>query len=390
MRIACLPAALAAISFVVGCREPTGEAARVGASFAVSGPAACPAPPSPSDTLASYVTVTDEASLVAAVGSAKPFEVIALNGFFPVSADVVITTPLVTLTCATPGSGIFAPQGSTVVFLLVVHAFGVTVDRLVLDGGNLGEGPYLAETDPTLNVVADGARLTNNTVSCGVGECPFFVGTRDAFVADNAFKSAGSGTGLHMQSGIDGSQVLRNTIVATAPSTVFGFGGLRIRDGSNVVVADNIVKGPWSNSIAAANLFGSSVENNRFEGAVVDGIRFSVGPPLMISNSFRNNQITGAGDAGVFVQWACSNTFLGNSIEGSGRSPSAIFAATTGANVLVLIGAKNSVIDNGGGFDCNGDGVGDPNIIAGPGRVVRRVSVASPADAAVGSSGRLR
>src|SRR5438034_2971033 len=102
--------------------------------LAVSGPASCPTPPSPSDTLASYVTVTDEASLVAAVGSAKPFEVIALNGFFPVSADVVITTPLVTLTCATPGSGIFAPQGSTVVFLLVVHAFGVTVDRLVLDG----------------------------------------------------------------------------------------------------------------------------------------------------------------------------------------------------------------------------------------------------------------
>jgi hypothetical protein len=193
-----------------------------------------------------------------------------------------------------------------------------------------------------------------------------------------------------MQGGIDGSEVLRNTVVATAPSTVFGFGGLRIRDGSNVVVADNIVKGPWSNSIAAANLFGSSVKNNRFEGAVVNGIRFSAGPPLMASNSFQNNQITGAGDAGIFVQWACSNTFLGNSIEGNGRTPSAIFAATTGANVLVLIGAKNFVIDNGGGFDCNGDGVGDPNIIAGPGRVVRSASITSPAGAEGASTSRLR
>ena len=388
MRIACLPAALAAISFVVGCREPTGEAARVGASFAVSGPAACPTPPSPSDTLASYVTVTDEASLVAAVGSAKPFEVIALNGFFPVSADVVITTPLVTLTCATPGSGIFAPQGSTVVFLLVVHAFGVTVDRLVLDGGNLGEGPYLAETDPTLNVVADGARLTNNTVACGVGECAFFVGTRNAVVADNSFASTGSSTGIHMQAGIDGSRVERNSIVATAPSGGALLGGIRVRDGSDVVVADNIVRGPWGNSIATTNLAGSHFENNRLAGATAYGVRF--GAVLMTHNAFGNNQVSGAGSAAIFVQWACSNTFLGNNLEGNGRSPSAIFDATTGANVLVLVGAKNLVIDNGGGFDCDGDGVGDPNIVAGPGRVVRGVSVASPADAAVGSSGRLQ
>src|SRR5438034_4925668 len=118
------------------------------------------------------------------------------------------------------------------------------------------------------------------------------------------------------------------------------------------------------------------------------GVRF--GAVLMTHNAFGDNQVSGAGSAAIFVQWACSNTFLGNNLEGNGRSPSAIFDATTGANVLVLVGAKNLVIDNGGGFDCDGDGVGDPNIIAGPGRVVRGVSVASPADAAVGSSGRLQ
>src|SRR5205809_630328 len=276
MRIACLPAALAAISFVVGCREPTGEAARVGASFAVSGPAACPAPPSTSDTLASYVTVTDEASLVAAVGSAKPFGVIPLDGFLPVSAD--------------------------------------------------------------------GARLTNNTVACGVGECAFFVGTRNAVVADNSFASAGSSTGIHMQAGIDGSRVERNSIVATAPSGGALLGGIRVRDGSDVVVADNIVRGPWGNSIATTNLAGSHFENNRLAGATAYGVRF--GAVLMTHNAFGNNQVSGAGSAAIFVQWACNNTFLGNNLEGNGRSPSAIFDATTGANVLVLVGAKNLVIAN--------------------------------------------
>jgi len=191
-----------------------------------------------------------------------------------------------------------------------------------------------------------------------------------------------------MQAGIDGSRVERNTIVTTAPSGGALLGGIRVRDGSDVVVADNIVRGPWGNSIATTNLAGSHFENNRLAGATAYGVRF--GAVLMTHNAFGNNQVSGAGSAAIFVQWACNNTFLGNNLEGNGRSPSAIFDATTGANVLVLVGAKNLVIDNGGGFDCNGDGVGDPNIIAGPGRVVRGASVASPADAAVGSSGRLQ
>jgi hypothetical protein len=286
----------------------------------------------------------------------------------------------------------FAQPGFSDVSLLQVHTSGVTVDRLVLDGGSLSESPYVAGTDFVSTFVADGARLTNNRVTCGSpdGGCAFFVGTRNAVVADNHFESAGSSTGVHMQDGIDGSHVERNTIVATAPSTAFGFGGIRVRDGTDVVVADNVVQGPWSNSIATTNLVGSRFENNRLQGAVVDGIRFNVGPPLMIANAFRNNYVTGAGDAGIFAQWACGNTFLGNSIEGNGRSPSVIFDATTGANVLFLVGAKNLVIDNGGGFDCNGDGVGDPNIIAGPGRVVRGVALGSRADAGVETSGRLR
>jgi hypothetical protein len=271
-----------------------------------------------------------------------------------------------------------------------VLAGGVTVDRLVLDGGQAPEGPYVAGTDGTLVFFADAARLTNNRVTCGSpnGECAFLVGTRNAVVADNSFASAGSATGIHLQSGIDGSRVERNTIVTTAASGGELLGGIRVRDGSGVVVADNIVQGPWGNSIAPTNLAGSHFEHNRLTGATAYGVRF--GAVLMTHNAFQKNQITGAGSAAIFVQWACSNTFLGNNLEGNGRRPSAIFDATTGANVLVLVGAKNLVIDNGGGFDCDGDGVGDPNIIAGPGRVVHGVTVGSSADAGAASSGRLR
>lgn len=231
-------------------------------------------------------------------------------------------------------------------------------------------------------------QFVNNTVQCGAS-CFFADGSPRTLIVGNRFESAGSISGVHLQRGTDGDRIERNTIVATAPSTRFDFGGIRVRDGSNVVVADNVIRGPWSNSIAAANLAFSQFESNRLDGAGVNGIQFSVGPPLMTKNTFRNNQVTGAGSAGVFAQWACGNTFLGNSLEGNGRIPSAIFDATTGANVLVLLGNKNFVIDNGGGFDCDGDGAGDPNIITGPGRVRRGVPLGTPPAGTEGTT-RLR
>jgi Right handed beta helix region len=380
MGIVRLQAALAAIGLVAACREPT--TVPVKPSFADGAPTTCP--------LAANFVVTDETSLRGALSAASPGNVIALNGFFAVTADVAIATPSVTLTCATPGSGIFAPPTFSGLWLLQVLAAGVTVDRLVLDGGRAPEGPYVAGTDGTLGFFADTARLTNNSVTCGSpnGECAFFVGTRLAVVADNSFASAGSGTGVHMQSGIDDSRIERNTIVTTAPSGGEFLGGIRVRDGNNVVVMDNVVRGPWGNAIAPTNLTRSQFQNNRMAGPSAYGVRF--GAALSTGNEFRNNQVTSVGTAGIFVQAACSNSFLGNTLEGNGRAPSAIFTSTTGANVLVLIGAKNLVIDNGGSFDCNGDGVGDPNIIAGPGRVVHGVSVGSSADAGAASSGRLR
>src|SRR5256712_8224796 len=631
MRVDYLPAALAAMGLFASCHEPTGDPARP--LFSTVAATACPTP--------ANVTVTNEADLLAALSAAPPGEVIGLDGFFSVAADVIIGTPDVTLTCATPGSGIFPQPGFSGAWLLQVHATGVTVDRLVLDGG-AAEGPYVAGADAGDGLfVADGAQLTNNRVTCGSpnGECAFFVGTKHAVVADNRFESAGSATGVHMQGGIDGTRVERNTIVttapppdqflgagsrvrdgsnvvvadnvvrgpwrnsiatanlagalerndvggalgnavrmvavqdvqianntvscgaescallqgtggdtrttiadnrfesagsnagvqlmnmdgarverntvlataaaaegshasgiaatgganlvvtdnvvtgpwteaalsfdgvlavrvernrlegaldavdllgseaaqflnntvkcggscffadgspraviadnyfqsggsntgvhlqrgtdgdrverntivATAPSTAFGFGGIRVRDGSNVVVADNVVQGPWSNSIATTTLSASRFENNTLQGAVVNGIRFNVGtaevPIAMVDNIFQNNRASGAGDAGIFAQAACRNTFDGNDLSGNGGNIGAVFEATTGANVMFLPLSNRSVTIDNGFFDCDGDSRVDPNRIVGPGPR-RRMPVPPRPDVVAGSSSR--
>src|SRR2546425_457037 len=628
MRVDYLPAALAAMGLFAACHEPTAAPARP--LFSTVAATACPTP--------SNVIVTNEADLRAALSAATPGYVIGLDGFFGVAADVIVGSPDVTLTCATPGSGIFPQPGFSGAWLLQVHATGVTVDRLVLDGGAV-EGPYVAGADAHGLFVADGAQLTNNRVTCGSpnGECAFFVGTKNAVVADNRFESAGSGTGVHMQGGIggtrverntivttapppdqvlgagirvrdgsnvvvadnvvrgpwrnsiatanlagtferndvagalgnavrtvgvhdvlfshntvscgaqscalfegtggdtrttiadnrfeyagsvegvqlrnmDGAQVARNsvvstaaggegifatgiaatgganlavtdnvvsgpwtdaalsfdgvfaariernqlsgafddgvelfgsaaaqflnntvqcaldcffadgspraviadnhfesggsftgvhlqagtdsdrvernTIVATAPSTAFGFGAIRVRDGSHVVIADNIRQGPWSNSIATTTLSASRFENNTLQGAAVNGIRFNVGtaevPIAMVDNIFQNNRASGAGDAGIFAQAACRNTFDGNDLSGNGGNIGAVFEATTGANVMFLPLSNRSVTIDNGFFACDGDGRVDPNRIVGLGPR-RRMPVPPRPDVVAGS-----
>src|SRR5256886_6288818 len=227
MRVDYLPAALAAMGLFAACHEPTAAPARP--LFSTVAATACPTP--------ANVTVTNEAELRAVLSAATQGDVVGLDGFFGVAADVIVGSPDVTLTCAAPGSGIFPQAGFGGAWLLQVHATGVTVDRLILDGG-AAEGPYVAGADAGNGVfVADGAQLTNNRVTCGSpnGECAFFVGTKNAVVADNRFESAGSRNGGHMPSGIDGTRVERHTIVTTAPPPVhFLCAAIRVRDGSNV------------------------------------------------------------------------------------------------------------------------------------------------------------
>lgn len=377
-------AVLGAVALVAACRESTTEPAHPATPLFSAGViTSCPTP--------AAVTVTDEASLRAALAAATPGEVIGLDGFFAVTADVTVAVENVTLTCVTPGAGIFAAAEGSVEELVTAGANGVVVDHLVLDGRAALGDPYFAGD-------VAGVRLTNNTVTCS-GGCAFFSGTREAVIADNYFESAGGVTGVHLQKridgdGIDGTRIERNTIVATAPAGFANFGGLRVRDGTNVTVADNIVLGRWSNSIAPADLTESQFQRNRLEGAAGFGIRFATGPSFvpisMTHNVFVKNVITGAADAGIFARLACRNAFAQNDLNGNGGNIGLTLDATTGANTVVLPRGNTSLVIDNGDFDCNGDGQVDPNKITGPGRIRKNVALSPPADAATASSRRFR
>lgn len=355
--------------FVTACSErPTEPGALSSPAFAKGGAAACPTP--------ADVVVSDEGSLLAALSAAEPGDVIGIDGLIAITLDILIDTEELTLTCATSGSGLVAQPG--VDNMIQVGVKGVRVERLILDAGASSESPYFALNDGA-TAFAEEVRLSNNIITCGPQQCAFLRGVAGARIEGNRFESGGSGTGVHIQGQgprapdgsqprpIDGTRVRDNTIIATAPSSVRAFGGIRIRDGANLVVKNNNVLGPWANSIAVANVSESDFDGNRLEGAVNVGIAASTGganPPISArDNRFRNNTIVGAGLAAIFARrGACRNLFQGNELQ---FNPLVIFDVTTGANTLK--GTANAVVIDDGNFDCDGDGVADPNIILGIG-----------------------
>ena len=373
-----------ALLTLAACNEPTRPTTPrpPQGDVALSVAAACPTP--------ANVVVHDEASLVAALGAAYPGEVIGLDGFFGISADVTIATAGVTLTCVTPGSGLFAVSGSSVQDLLIASAKKVVVDRLVLDGSQANDGPLAAFNDAA-TFFAESIRFTNNTATCSSlgGLCVDISGGLGPVVNDNRFlqPTTGSFSGIHLQPDaepIDGAQVERNTVVATVPTGAPRQGGIRVFGATNVVIADNTVVGPWSNGLSPQALSMSVITGNQLKGATIYGIRFSGNPDfptlLMLNNTFRSNVITGSASGGVFARLACGNVFVGNALQRNAGDIGLIFDATTGANTSV--GNGTIVIDNGG-FDCNGDGVNDPNIITGAGAVTHGVTFGEAVSGAI-------
>lgn len=182
----------------------------------------------------------------------------------------------------------------------------------------------------------------------------------------------------------------RNTIVATASSGAPVFGGIRVRDGRDVIVAGNVVQGPWSNGIATTDLIAGLFEHNRIEGATGFGLWLGAGasfvPIAMTNNRFRANQATRSGGAGILASVACGTTFVGNNLQRNAGDIGAIFDVTTGANTLE--GNQNVVLDNGD-FDCDGDGAADPNVITGRG-LVRNGGPFAPPTARTSGNDRLR
>src|SRR3989441_3401636 len=78
---------------IAACHEPTQPGAPADRpAFSTMASVACPASPT--------FTVSDEASLRAALAAASPGAVIAIRGMIGIAADVFVTTPNVTLTCA--------------------------------------------------------------------------------------------------------------------------------------------------------------------------------------------------------------------------------------------------------------------------------------------------
>jgi hypothetical protein len=332
--------------------------------------------------------VTTEGELLDALATGEPGAVIGIDGLIVVTADVYVTTPNVTLTCVTPGSGLAAEPGGAVLTVLTAVANAVTVDRLFLDATNA--------TDPFIADGVSDVRFTTNRVVCGPfligGGCALFNATPNAVITGNEFRSNGSFSGLHLQAGVDNSRIEDNTITTTvAGADVPIFGGLRIRDGVNVVIARNRVRGPWANSAALVNLTASIVEQNDFDGSVAYGILAPAGsfpgPVAMTDNVMRSNRISGAGSAGIFLNWACGNQLSGNNLGGNAADVGLVFAAQTGANTFA--GNQNLVVDNGGELDCTGDGAGDANVITGLGRARKGEQRTPPGDAP-GAAGRLR
>jgi len=382
-----IPRVALLITLVAACQDRSVAPTVDRPSYSTMASTTCPLSPT--------FTVSDEAGLRAALAGASPGTLIAIRGMIGLAAHVSITTPDVTLTCASPGAGLFALSPIDGLVVVDLGGSGVVVDGLVLDASGVSADgqAYFAGDFFGPGLPVPGVRFTHNTVTCSQGACIFLAGTSGAVVSNNTFTSAGSVTGVHVQLGIEDLDSVRiegNTVVATAPSTDFRFGGIRLVGARHAVVRDNIVTGPWANSLSLATLSASTVIENHLDGAAIYGIGLTRNPFLtafVLNSTFRSNVVTGATSGGVFARKACGNVFVGNNLQGNGSNIGLIFPDTSGANTVV--GNPSVIVDNGA-YDCNGDGVNDPNIITGAGAVMHGVNLGRVVSDAVVSSNRLQ
>lgn len=326
----------------------------------------CPIP-------ADYV-VTDEDELRSALEVAAPGEVIGFQGLFPVGGNVVIDTEDLTLTCETPGSGIFAAP-EYLYSLLVVDAPGVNISRLVIRDAR--KRAILIRHNGT-NTFAENVIVSRNHIYCddvGAWVCVQANGAKGSIITDNYIETRGNPSGIHVEGlkplpdrlQIDGTRIEGNTVVALEPVTHGGYwmSGIRPRDGTGVVVANNTVIGPWKNSIATAELFESVVQANHVEGALNYGIYLGANHFTDFStmdNVVRGNRVEGGELGRIRVEWACNNRFEGNTVFTTDPAVGVLFEWNTGANFWA---GNNKAVTDLGDYDCDGDFTSDPNIISG-------------------------
>jgi nitrous oxidase accessory protein NosD len=351
---------VAAVALAACADQPTTPSARA-AEPRLANAAACAASPT--------AVVGTEAGLHATAAAAQPGDVIAVTGTIPLAESVVLATPGVTLTCAEPGAGLKLAGENSV--LLILEAGQITVSGLHLDA-EYGFSAILAAN--VFNGNFDGIRVIGNEVDCGYTTCVFFVGTKGTVVSDNHFRGDSTNTGIQFQapgrladgtpiSPVDGAVISRN-LIETSESYPNGiYGAIRIRDGSNATITHNDVRAGWTNGIALTNVYDSRVDQNRIDGALYYGIDVPqiVARPIALARvTFTGNHITNSGRSAIWPARACYNTFTGNNVQNNDRG--AVFLASTGGNVWR---GNPGEVEDRGAFDCDGDGVVDPNVISG-------------------------
>lgn len=313
------------------------------------------------------VVATTETQLRAALAAAQPGDVVAVSGMITVNSSVEVQVPEgVTLTCAEPGAGLAANFWRSV--LVYAASPNVTVSGLVLRSANTDWPIYVFNGDGRTDVT--GVAVRGNSVECGWAGCAFIIGSPRTSVTANTFTAVHqAGTGIHLQGNgamrVDGSMVTDNVVVANQPTGAPSFGAIRPRDGTDVVVRGNVIRGPWSNGIATTEVHEALFERNKVEGATRFGIFFALifNRPITVRESlFRANELTSLGGAAIFAQRACGNVFVGNRLTPRAGHATIAFAATTGANVV--LGNATDVEDNGN-QDCDDDGSVDPNSVSG-------------------------
>lgn len=315
--------------------------------------------------------VGDQASLRAALAAAQPGSVVAVTGTIPVTGAASLDVPEgVTLTCAEPGAGLV--RGDNAHFALVsVTAPNVTISGLALDGSKTGWPVYVVNGIDRVDVA--GVRVEGNAIKCGWSGCVFIVGAANTVVSGNEAEATRPGaSGIHLQGGahfptntalrIDGTRIERNTVITTFPAGPLNFGAIRPRDGTGVVVRDNVARGPWSNGIASVLIRDGVIERNLVDGATRYGMFLQA---EVRGTLFRGNDVTSIGGAAVFAQGACGNVFVANRLTPRTGHPSLAFGIRAGANAV--LGPAAGIEDNGN-FDCDGDGAADPNVYGGKSR----------------------
>lgn len=372
---------LALLALLAACTDqPVTPVARDAGPSLSAAATACAASPT--------TVVHTDAELRAAVASAGAGDVIAISGTIPLDSSVVVQTEGITLTCAEPGAGLsFGPGNSF--GLLELYAGHTTVSGLTLDA-EYGYSPILAFA--VFNPAGiPNIRLVGNEIHCGYDFCLFGVGVPYLEITDNHFIGDETRFGIQIQAlrQLDGTInapsdgiVISRNVIENHEGYLAVYGGIRVRDGRDVTITHNDILGSWSNGIVLTNIYDSRVEHNRIDGALRDGIDLAliVANRISIGNvSFKANQISNVGRAGISARAACRNTFEGNNVQDN--PVGARFEFTTGDNVYR---GNHGVVQDGGAFDCDRDGDIDPNHISGVPSAALRDTIPGPSHAPAG------